>query len=201
MLLAALARNWWALLLRGICAMLFGVMALAWPGITLSILIFLFGFYALFDGIAAIVLGIGAATGTAGTAGGRRWWEMVLVGILAVIAGIMAFAWPGETAVILLFIIAISSIVRGVMEIVAAIRLRRVIEREWLLGLAGVVSIAFGLLLLARPGAGAMAVIWIIGWYAVVFGVIEIALSFRLRGLRSQIDSGSHGFGGPVVPA
>jgi uncharacterized membrane protein HdeD (DUF308 family) len=191
-MLHALARNWWVLLLRGICALLFGLMAFAWPGITLTALIILFGVYALLDGLVAVALAL------SGKADGRAWWEMLTVGLLGIAAGVATFIWPALTAVVLLVMIAIWSILRGIFEIAASIKLCKVIEHEWLLGTAGVLSIAFGVVLLMRPMLGALAVMWIIGAYAILFGVIAIALSLRLRGMKRHLEASSGGTG-PTV--
>ena len=180
MLLKRIAQNWWVLLLRGISAVLFGILTLAWPGVTLLFLIILFGVYALLDGLTAIIAGV-----TGG--GGGSWWQMILTGLLSVAAGVIALAWPGETAVILLIVIAAWSIVRGVAEIAAAIRLRSVVNNEWLLILSGVCSILFGMILFARPRVGALAVLWIIATYAIVGGIVLIGLSLRLRALKAAI--------------
>jgi uncharacterized membrane protein HdeD (DUF308 family) len=177
-MLSRIARYWWVLLLRGISATLLGVFAIVWPGITLWLLIIVFGAYVLVDGVAGIALGI------SGRVDGRTWWEMILLGLLGVIAGVVAFLWPGLTAVILLFIIAWWAIIHGVLEIIGAIKLRKVIQGEWLLILSGLLSIAFGVWLLLRPGVGALAVMWLIGIYMIVFGITTIALSLRLRRLQ-----------------
>jgi uncharacterized membrane protein HdeD (DUF308 family) len=179
-MLSTIAQLWWVLLLRGIFAALFGVFAIVWPGITLWVLIIAFAAFALVDGIAGIALGI------SGRVNGRSWWEMILLGLLGVLAGVIAFLWPGLTAVILLIIIASWAIIRGVLEIIAAIKLRRVIDGEWLLILSGLLSVAFGVLLFLRPGAGALAVMWLIGVYMLVFGIMAIALSLRLRSLKGS---------------
>lgn len=168
----AIARNWWALALRGLVAVLFGIGAFVWPALTLAALIILFGAYALVDGIFALIGGIRA-----------RSWFFIIEGIVSIIAGILAFLWPGVTALVLLAFIAGWAIVTGIIEIVAAIQLRRVITNEWLLIIGGALSILFGIFLLARPGEGALAVIWAIGGYAIIFGIILIALAFRLRAL------------------
>lgn len=176
------ARNWWLLALRGVLAVIFGVIALVWPGITLAVLVLLFGAYALVDGVVALFAGI---TGSGGLTGGDRWW-VALLGVVSIAAGIVAFVWPGITALVLLAVIGAWALVTGVLQIVAAIRLRREITDEWLLGLAGVISVLFGIFVLIRPGQGALAIVWVIGIYAIIFGVSLIALSFRLRGLAPQ---------------
>lgn len=174
--------SWWALLLRGIAAIAFGVLAFIWPGITLAVLVFLWGAYALVDGAFAIAAGIKAHGEK------NRWWVLLLEGILGVIAGVLAFVIPGITALVLLLLIAAWAIVTGVFEIAAAIQMRKYIKGEWLLILAGIASIVFGVLLFINPGAGALAVVWFIGAYAIVFGVILIALSFRLHGMLRSHD-------------
>jgi uncharacterized membrane protein HdeD (DUF308 family) len=174
---------WWTLLLRGAVAILFGVLTFVWPGVTLAALVLLFGAYALVDGIAAIILGIKEY-------GNReRWWATLVGGIVSAGAGLVTFMRPGITALALLSLIAFWAILRGVFDIVAAIRLRHAIEGEWLLGLAGAVSIAFGLIMLLFPGAGALAVIWWIGAFAIVLGVMWIALGLRLHGIERAIHA------------
>jgi uncharacterized membrane protein HdeD (DUF308 family) len=176
-MLETIAKRWWLLLLRGMCAVLFGVLAFMWPGATLLVLVMLYAAYALIDGVTALVLGL------TGRMAGAPWWGMVLVGLLGIAAGALTILWPGITAFVLLALIAASAIVRGVFEIIAAIRLRKVIDGEWLLGLAGVISIVFGIILLTWPAQGLLALVWLIAAYAVAFGLLAIALSFRLRGL------------------
>ena len=173
-ILHGLAKNWWALLLRGIASIVFGVLAFAWPGITILSLIILYGAYALVDGLFAIyaaVVGKGAAP---------RWW-MAIVGIAGVLAGIVAFAWPGLTALTLLMLIGAWAVVSGIFEIVGAIRLRKEIDNEWTLILHGALTVIFGVLLLAMPGPGALAMIWVIGAYAIAAGILLVTLSFRLK--------------------
>ena len=170
-----LARNWWAVGLRGLFALLFGVLVFFWPGISLLVLVFLFGFYVLADGIFAIVSAIRAADRH------KRWWPLLLEGIVGIAAGIMAFIWPGITALVLLYLIAAWAIVTGIFEIVAAMQLRKEIEGEWLLALGGIASVVFGVLLVGFPGAGALAVVWIIGAYSMLFGILLMVLAFRLR--------------------
>lgn len=179
-MITELARNWWVFLVRGILAILFGIAAFVWPGITITVLVLMFGAYALVDGIFAIVAGIASRREQ------ERWWMMILVGLAGVVAGILTFIWPGITALVLLYFIAGWAIVMGIFQIAAAIRLRREIEGEWLLILGGITSVIFGILLVVRPGAGALASIWIIGSYALLFGILMIVLAFRLRGWRNS---------------
>jgi uncharacterized membrane protein HdeD (DUF308 family) len=174
-MLHALAENWWLLLLRGIAAIIFGLLAFFWPGVTLLTLIFLWGAYAFVDGIFSLWAAISGRVAIA-----PRWW-LAIVGVAGVVAGILTFAWPGITAVVLLLFIAAWAIVSGVFEIWGAIQLRKEIEGEWWLILAGVLSIAFGVILIGQPGVGALAVVWLIAWYAILLGCSLIGLSLRLR--------------------
>ena len=175
-----LARNWWALALRGVAAVLFGLLALALPGATLAALVILFGAYALVDGAFALV--------TAARAVGRHaaWLGSLVEGVLGVAAGVAVFLWPGITTVALLALIALWAILTGIVEVVAAVRLRRELDGEWLLGLSGLVSILFGVVLLARPAAGALALIWAIGAYAILFGALLLGFAWRLRGRQAH---------------
>jgi uncharacterized membrane protein HdeD (DUF308 family) len=169
-----LARNWWLLLLRGIAAIVFGVLAFIWPGITLVTLVLFYGAFALVDGVLAIAAAIKGGSPM------PRWW-LAVVGVAGIAAGLLTFIWPGITALVLLIFIAVWAIVLGVMEIYGAIKLRKEIDNEWLLILGGALSVLFGIVLLIRPGAGALALIWVIGAYAILFGAIYIAFAFRLR--------------------
>ena len=180
--LPVLSRNWWALALRGLAAIVFGVLAFAWPGLTLWALVLLFGAYMLVDGIFAIVGAVRAA--------GRetRWWLLLVEGVLGVLAGLVAFLWPGITALALLYLVAAWAIVTGILQIVGAIRLRREIEGEWALILGGVLSVIFGLVLAVLPGSGILALVWLIGAYAVVSGVLLIVLAFRVRNNRDEAE-------------
>jgi uncharacterized membrane protein HdeD (DUF308 family) len=178
-LLRVLAENWWLLLLRGIAAIAFGILAFAWPGLTLLTLTFLWGAYALSDGIFALW----AALSGRGSDMAPRWW-LAVVGIASILSGLLAFLWPGITALVLLTFIASWAIIIGALQIWGAIQLRKEIEGEWLLVLSGLLSIAFGVILIAQPGAGALALVWIIGWFALLAGCIYIALAFRLKQLR-----------------
>jgi len=173
-LAAALSRGWWLLLLRGIAAIVFGFLTWFQPGISLAALILLFAAYSMADGIFALWLALG------GHAHDHRG-VLVLEVLLGIGVGIITFVAPGVTALAILFYIAIWSIATGVLRIVAAIALRKEIEGEWLLILSGLASVGFGVLLMAMPGAGALALLWVIAAYAIMFGVLLVTLAFRAR--------------------
>ena len=174
-MLTQFARNWWVVVLRGGLAILFGVLAILWPNLTIEALILLFGAYALVDGVFSSV----AALTNTGEA--RRWW-LLFEGLVGIIAGILTFMWPGLTAIALLFVIAAWAIITGIFEIMAAIELRREITGEWLLIANGILSVIFGVFIAFFPGAGALGVIWMIAVYAWIFGVVMVALGLRMRG-------------------
>ena len=174
-MLQLLARRWWALALRGVIAVLFGLLTFFIPGITLISLVLLFGFYAILDGIFDIVSAMKAP---------GHHWPLLVEGIVGIVAGLVTFMWPAITAMVLVYLIAFWAILTGLLEIVAGIRLREVIVNEMLLILMGVISTLFGILIIIFPGAGALAIIIWIGAYALVFGIILIALAFRLRSFR-----------------
>src|SRR5512139_3036178 len=148
--------NWWMFAVRGVAAVIFGVLALIWPGQTLQALVLVFGAFALVDGIFAVFAGI-AARGTF-----DRWWAVLLEGIAGVVIGLLTFFWPNITALVLLYFIAAWALITGIFEIVTAIQLRRVIKNEWMYILGGLLSIIFGILLLVFPGAGALSLVWLI---------------------------------------
>jgi uncharacterized membrane protein HdeD (DUF308 family) len=170
-----LARNAWMLVARGIFAVIFGLVALFWPGITLAALVLLFGVYALMDGIFAIAAAITGADPRS------RWWMLVLEGVAGIVAAAITFMWPGITAIALLYLIAAWFIVTGVLEIAAAVRLRREIRGEWLMVLSGIVSVLFGAYVAIFPGLGALAIAWLIGTVSIFFGVLMIGLGWQLR--------------------
>jgi uncharacterized membrane protein HdeD (DUF308 family) len=174
-MLQLLARRWWALALRGVIAVLFGLLTFFIPGITLISLVLLFGFYAILDGIFDIVSAMKAP---------GHHLPLLVEGIVGIVAGLVTFMWPAITAMVLVYLIAFWAILTGLLEIVAGIRLREVIANEMLLILMGVISTLFGILIIIFPGAGALAIIIWIGAYAVVFGIILIVLAFRLRSFR-----------------
>lgn len=171
-----LSRNWWLMLLRGVVAIGFGILIFLKPLISLEVLVYLFGIYVLVEGILGVSVAIQAREE-------RSSWGVLLIwGLLGIAVGILAFVRPEVTALALLFYIALWAIATGVLEIVAAVRLREVIKDEWLLVLAGLVSVAFGVALIARPEAGALAVLWLIGAYAILFGILIVIFAFKIRG-------------------
>ena len=174
-LLSALGRFWWLVLLRGVAAIAFGILAWAWPGVTLITLTLFWGAYALVDGVAALWSGWQAKDR------GKPLWQVALIGVLGIAAGMFTFVAPGITAFALLTLIAAWAIFTGVFQILAAIRLRKEIGNEWLLILSGVLSVVFGGLMIVSPGSGALAVLWLIAAFAIVYGVLLVGLAFRLR--------------------
>ena len=175
-MIEVLARNWWAFLIRGLAGIVFGILAFLWPGITLLVLAIMIGAYALVDGIFALV----AAFSHAGAA--HRGW-LLFEGVLGIILGVLIWLYPLYSASLFVYLVAFWAIVTGIIEIIAGVRLRNVISDEVLYILAGVASIVFGVLILRNPVAGALAVVWLIAFYAIIFGILQIALSFRLKAL------------------
>jgi uncharacterized membrane protein HdeD (DUF308 family) len=166
------ARLWWVLLVRGLASICFGIAALAWPGITLASLVLVYGAYCFADGLTALFGGYN-----------MRFWQSLIVGAISIGAGLATFFYPGVTALALLYLIATWAVVRGVFEIMAAIRFRKILEREWMLVLAGLASIAFGILVVLNPGAGALSVLWIMGSYALLFGILLVVASLKVKRL------------------
>jgi uncharacterized membrane protein HdeD (DUF308 family) len=170
-----MSRDWWLLALQGVAAIVFGVLALVWPEMTLLVLVFLFGAYALTDGVLALISGF-----RGGDDVGPDWWR-IASGVVGIAAGVIAFAMPDITAYALLLVIATWAIISGGIELLAAYQLRHAIRGEWLLALEGVVAILFGISLIAFPAAGALAVVWLIAAFAIVSGVLLLMSAFRLR--------------------
>lgn len=182
-MLRSIARDWWVYAVRGVAAIVFGTLALVWPGPTLSLLVILFGAYAVVDGVALLVSLARRdylARRHAGTVG--------LMGALGVVIGIVTFVWPSVTALTLLYLVAFWALATGVFQIAAAIEFRREIDGELWMGLGGVMSIAFGAFLVAFPGAGLVSLVWVVGMWAIVFGVSSFGLAYRLHGLGSDLD-------------
>ena len=172
----ALAHNWWSLVVRGIVAVLFAAVTFIWPSITFAALVFLFAGYALVDGIMSLVAAVRAERAHS------RWGALVFEGVVGIGAAILTVFWPAITALALVYIVAFWAIFTGVAEILAAARLRHYISGEWLLAIAGILSIAFGCLLVAAPLAGAIVLALWAGVYMLFFGMMLIALGIRLRG-------------------
>lgn len=179
-MITALAQNWWTFTLRGVLTLLFGILAFVAPGATLTTLIFVFGFFAILNGVFALYAAWNLRSFD-------RWWVLLLEGLLGIAAGVIAFFYPGAAAIAFLSILAAWAILVGILQIVAAIRLRKEIENEWSLGLGGLASIIFGVLLVVWPRSGLVAISWIIGLYAIAFGVLLLILGSRLRGLNKTI--------------
>ena len=179
-----LTHNWWALAIRGVAAIIFGILAFLWPGITLMSLVLLFGAFAVTDGVFAIIAAVNAASTE------KRWWWLLIEGLLSIIAGVLTFFWPGITALFLVYLIGFWAIFTGVFAIVTSIRLRKEIEGEWILALSGLLSVVFGAVLVIFPGAGALALIWWIAAYALASGVLMLILAFKLRRWERKIPHG-----------
>jgi uncharacterized membrane protein HdeD (DUF308 family) len=181
--LHALAKGWWIMLLRGLAAVAFGVLAFVWPGLTILTLIILFAVYALVDGLFALF-----SVFSSRDHGVPAWW-LVLIGLLGIATAAITYFWPGITAMILVMIIGAWALVHGIFEIVAAFQLRKELDDWWMLALGGAISVIFGGLLLFNPGAGALALVWLIGIYAIIFGAILIILSFRLKSASARLPA------------
>jgi uncharacterized membrane protein HdeD (DUF308 family) len=177
-MLASLASRWWVFLIRGIAAIVFGVLAVMWPGIALGALTILFGAYAFVDGVFALG---GAFSGVAGS----RWWVLLVEGLVGLVVAGFVLTQPFMSAAALIYVIAFWAIATGVLEIIAGIQLRDVLQNEWLYVLGGIASIVFDILVLRDPGSGALAIIWIIAFYAILFGILQIGLSIRLNRLHT----------------
>jgi uncharacterized membrane protein HdeD (DUF308 family) len=170
-------RHWWAMALRGVVAFLFGLVALLWPHLTLTVLVLFFGAFALVSGLFAVI----AAFGDRGLYG--RWWVLLIEGLVGIAVGLITFFWPAVTALALLFLIAAWAIVTGILEITTAVWMHRAVGNEWMLLLGGIASVIFGLLLAVLPGVGLLALTWVIGIYAIVFGILLLMLAFQWRKL------------------
>ncbi|MGW0197697.1 HdeD family acid-resistance protein [Nonomuraea sp. NPDC003201] len=168
-----ITRSWWLLLIRGLASLIFGILALIWPAITLLVLVIFFGAYALVGGVAELIAGFrhGAES--------RAW--LIISGIIGILAGIATFIWPGITSLALLYVVAFWAIFAGVSEIIAGIKLRKAIDNEWMLIVGGILSLIFGILLLIWPAAGLLSLVWLVGIFAILHGIAMIALSFRVK--------------------
>ncbi len=182
-MLALLSRNWWTFAVRGLVAVLFGVAAFVWPKITWEVLVIALGAYVLLDGFLALV----AALESPFIVGGRGW--LILQGILGVVVGIVTLLWLHTSSVVLVYLIAAWAIVTGTLEIVAATELRNEIEHAGWFILTGSVSVLVGVLLAWQPSAGAVALAWLLGAFAIVYGIVQLVIAFRLHDVDKQITS------------
>jgi len=182
-MLSLLSRDWWVYAVRGIAAILFGVMALVWPGPTLTALVLLFGAYAFIDGAALLV-----ALARGDSMARRHKWATGLMGALGIGVAIATLAWPGLTALTLLYLVAFWAIAMGVLQIVAAIEFRREIDSEFWMVLGGVLTTAFGALLVSFPGAGLVTLVWMVGLWAVLYGISSLGLAYRLHGIDRDLN-------------
>jgi uncharacterized membrane protein HdeD (DUF308 family) len=173
---AHVSRNyWWLMGLRGLLAVAFGVIAIVWPHVTLLVLVLLFGAYVLVDGVVAVIVSLQERKNF------RQWWVLLLGGLAGIVVGVLTFVWPAITALVLLYLIAAWAIVTGVLEIAAAVSGLLPVVAEWTLALAGIISILLGVLLAILPGVGLLSLVWVIGVYAIVYGVILIIRAFQFR--------------------
>jgi uncharacterized membrane protein HdeD (DUF308 family) len=180
-MLSSLTRNWWVAALRGVLAIAFGIAAFAWPGVTIEILVLLFGTYALIDGVSSLVQGLQAAGSP------ESWFALTVSGLVGIAAGILTFVQPALTALSLVYVIAAWTLLTGGLQIVTAVRMRHVISGEWLLGLGGALSIIFGVALMRAPLAGALALVLLFGFYAIASGVSQLVFALKLRGLGQHL--------------
>jgi uncharacterized membrane protein HdeD (DUF308 family) len=181
-MLGLISREWWVFAVRGVAAIVFGILAFVWPDTTLQVLVILFGAYAFVDGaslLIALVRGDAVAR--------RNGWAFAIMGLLGIGAGIVTFLWPALTALSLLAVVAGWSIVMGIFQVIAAIALRREISGEFWMALGGVASVVFGVLLVAFPGEGLLSLVWLVGAWAIVFGISSIALALRLRKVNTEL--------------
>lgn len=181
-MLSLIAREWWVFLVRGIAAIAFGVMAFVWPVVTLGVMVIMFGAYVLVDGASLLIALI------RGDALARRHaWAVGAIGVLGILAGIATFAVPGLTALSLLYLVAFWAVSMGIFQMVGAIALRKEIDGEFWMGLGGLLSVGFGIVLIAFPGEGLISLVWLVGAWAIVFGGSSIGLAFRLRSLDAAL--------------
>jgi uncharacterized membrane protein HdeD (DUF308 family) len=187
MALRRLADHWWLLALRGVLAILFGIAAWLWPGLTITTLVILVGAWLLVDGVFEVFSAIANRDRVDSV------WPFVIAGVVNIIAGLVILAWPGLTAIAMMYLIGAWAVITGIFGIIAAIQLRKEIENEWAIGLSGLISVVFGLVVMIFPGDGAVALVWVIGIYAILFGIALIAAGIRLRGWRDDLrDAGEH---------
>ncbi len=174
--------HWWVIALGGLLGILFGLIALVWPQVTLLALVYVFAAFAVADGLLTLYFSIATHKQD------ERWGMLAASGIVEIVLGVLIFIWPQITAQVFVFLVAAWAIMTGIFEVVAATEFRDVISDGWLLILAGILSVAFGVLLIVYPSAGAISLVWIIGLYAMVAGILDIVFAFRLRGLAQKVE-------------
>lgn len=177
------ARDWWMFLVRGIAAVTFGVLAFVWPGATLSVLVILFGAYALVDGIALL-----GSLASGNPIARHNKWAVAIMGVIGIAAGIVTFISPGITALSLLYVVAAWAITTGAVQIYAAMSLRHEISGSFWMVLAGAASVVFGVILVASPADGLISLVWLVGLWSVAFGVLNLATAFELRGINKELE-------------
>ena len=195
-MLGLVARHWWVFAIRGIAAIVFGILAFIWPAATLAVLVILFGAYVLVDGaslLVALVRGDAVAR--------RHAWAVAITGVLGIVAGVVTFVWPGLTALSLLYVVAFWAIAMGIFQVIAAVALRRELDGEFWLALGGVVSVVFGALLVVFPGAGLLSLVWLVGIWAVVFGFSSLGLAYRLHKIDAAAAQRRQVRGGALIGA
>jgi uncharacterized membrane protein HdeD (DUF308 family) len=181
-----LAANWAWVVARGVAGILFGVLALAWPGATFTSLLMLFALFVFFEGVANVMSAVAR-----GRADEPMWGTLVLEGLLSISLAVLAVLAPARMAIAIVWTIGLWALITGGLRIGAAIRLRKLLDHEWLMALSGVAAIGFGLLLLFRPMVGATAMLWWLGAYEIAFGLMMLAVGLRLRGDRHHYERGS----------
>jgi len=182
MLAKLLGQSWWVLLLRGVLAILLGFAAFARPGMALKTLLMLFAAYVFIDGISNVIAAF------SGRDDNEHWWVVLIEGLLGIAIGVLTVFRPGTTGVVLLVLIAFWAIMTGILRIILAIRLRKEIEGEWWLGLSGLLGVLFGVIVMMKPGAGALSVLWMIGTWLILMGITLVLLSFKSRGFHKKLD-------------
>ena len=183
-MLGLVARDWWVFAIRGIAALVFGILAFIRPEATLTVLVVLFGAYVLVDGVSLLV-----ALARGDKLARRHGWAVAIMGVLGIVVGLVTFVWPDLTALSLLYLVAFWAITTGTFQVIAAIQLRREIDNEFWMALGGVASIVFGVLLVASPGAGLISLVWLVGLWSVVFGVSSLGLAYRLHEVDADLST------------
>jgi uncharacterized membrane protein HdeD (DUF308 family) len=185
-MLSLVSRDWWVYAVRGIAAILFGITALIWPGPTLAVLVLLFGAYAFVDGVALLV-----ALARGDVLARSHKWITGIMGAFGIVVSLVTLVWPGMTALTLLYVVAIWAVTMGVLQIGAAIEFRREIDGELFLVLGGLLTIAFGSLLVVFPGTGLLSLVWLAGFWAELFGFSSLGIAYRLHGIDRDLNKHS----------